>query len=67
MKITIKGTQTEKNIMKAFATKTQSHCRYKFYAKAAKKDGYPRCAARRRTSFRAPANVWMNVPAGQGK
>lgn len=45
MKTSIKGTQTEQNIMTAFASETQSHCRYKFYAKAAKKEGYPQIAA----------------------
>ncbi len=41
----IKGTQTEKNIMKAFAAETQAHCRYKFYAMAAKADGFPQIAS----------------------
>lgn len=36
----IKGTQTEKNLLKAFAGESQAKNRYTFFAKQAKKDGY---------------------------
>lgn len=37
----IKGTQTEKNLLKAFAGESQARNRYTMYAKVAKKEGYP--------------------------
>ncbi len=36
----IKGTQTEKNLMKAFAGESQARNRYTFFASAAKKEGF---------------------------
>lgn len=36
----IKGTETEKNILKAFAGESQARNRYTYFAKAAKKEGY---------------------------
>ena len=36
----VKGTQTEKNLLKAFAGESQAKNRYTFFAKQAKKDGY---------------------------
>ena len=36
----IKGTQTEKNLLTAFAGESQARNRYTFFAKQAKKDGY---------------------------
>jgi rubrerythrin len=41
----IKGTQTEKNLMKAFAGESQARNRYDFYAKQAKKEGLEQIAA----------------------
>lgn len=38
--MSIKGTQTEKNLLKAFAGESQAKNRYTFFAKQAKKDGY---------------------------
>jgi len=35
----IKGTQTEKNLLKAFAGESQARMRYDYFAKQAKKDG----------------------------
>ena len=35
----IKGTQTEKNLLKAFAGESQAKNRYTFFAKQAKKEG----------------------------
>ena len=36
----IKGTETEKNLLKAFAGESQARNRYTFFASAAKKEGY---------------------------
>ena len=36
----IKGSETEKNLLKAFAGESQAKNRYTFFAKQAKKDGY---------------------------
>jgi rubrerythrin len=41
----IKGTQTEKNLLAAFAGESQARNRYTFFASAAKKEGYEQIAA----------------------
>lgn len=41
----IKGTQTEKNLLKAFAGESMARNRYDFFAKQAKKDGLEQIAA----------------------
>ncbi len=41
----MKGTQTEKNLLKAFAGESQAKNRYEFFAKVAKKEGYEQIAA----------------------
>ena len=38
--MTIKGTETEKNLLKSFAGESQATNRYKLYAKQAKKEGF---------------------------
>ena len=40
----IKGTQTEKNLLAAFAGESQARNRYKFFASKAKKEGYEQIA-----------------------
>jgi rubrerythrin len=45
MEKSIKGTQTEKNLLKAFAGESQAKNRYTFFAKVAKKEGYEQIAA----------------------
>jgi len=40
MEKSIKGTETEKNLLKAFAGESQAKNRYEFFAKVAKKEGY---------------------------
>ena len=40
----IKGTETEKNLLKAFAGESQAKNRYEFFAKIAKKEGYNQIA-----------------------
>lgn len=41
----LKGSQTEKNLLAAFAGESQARNRYTFFAKAAKKEGYEQIAA----------------------
>lgn len=41
----LKGTQTEQNLLKAFAGESQARNRYTFYAKIAKNEGYEQIAA----------------------
>ncbi len=40
----LKGSQTEKNLMCAFAGESQARNRYTYYAAAAKKEGYVQIA-----------------------
>lgn len=40
----IKGTQTEQNLLKAFAGESQARSRYTFFASAAKKEGFEQIA-----------------------
>lgn len=41
----LKGTETEKNLLKAFAGESQARNRYTFFASAAKKEGYEQISA----------------------
>ncbi len=41
----LKGTQTEKNLMAAFAGESQARNRYTYYASKAKDEGYAQIAA----------------------
>ena len=41
----IKGTQTENNLLKSFAGESQARMRYTFFAKEARKEGYEQIAA----------------------
>lgn len=43
--MSIKGTETEKNLLKAFAGESQAKNRYEFYAKVARQEGYEQIAA----------------------
>jgi rubrerythrin len=45
MEKSIKGTKTEKNLLKAFAGESQARSRYVYFASAAKKEGYQQIAA----------------------
>jgi len=40
----IKGTQTEKNLLKSFAGESQARNRYTFFASAARKEGFEQIA-----------------------
>jgi len=43
--MSIQGTKTEQNLLKAFAGESQARNRYEFFAKVAKKEGYEQIAA----------------------
>ena len=45
MEISIKGTQTEKNLLKAFAGESQAARRYRMYAKKGSRGGAPGIAS----------------------
>ncbi len=45
MEKSLKGTQTEKNLLKSFAGESQARNRYEFFASVAKKEGYEQIAA----------------------
>jgi rubrerythrin len=42
---TLKGTETEKNLMKSFAGESQARMRYTYFSSVAKKEGYEQIAA----------------------
>ena len=43
--MSLKGTQTEKNLLTAFAGESQARNRYTYFAGAAKKEGYEQISA----------------------
>lgn len=43
--ISVKGTETEKNLLKAFAGESQARNRYNFFSKVAKEEGYIQIAS----------------------
>ena len=45
MSQSLKGTQTEQNLLKSFAGESQARNRYEFFAKIAKKEGYEQISA----------------------
>lgn len=45
MSKSVKGTQTEKNLMQSFAGESQARMRYTYYASQAKKEGYEQISA----------------------
>ena len=45
MEKSIKGTETEKNLLKSFAGESQARSRYTFFASKAKKEGFEQIAA----------------------
>ncbi len=45
IKLDFKGSQTEKNLLAAFAGESQARTRYTFFASAARKEGYEQIAA----------------------
>ena len=45
MEKSVKGTETEKNLLKSFAGESQARNRYEMFAKKAKKEGYEQISA----------------------
>ena len=58
----LKGTQTEKNILTAFAGESQARNRYTFFSSQAKKDGYVEMMK----VFEEIAGRYPNVQVGDG-
>ncbi len=58
----LKGTQTEKNLLAAFAGESQANTKYTFYAAKAKKEGYNQIAdifEETARNERAHAKMWL--------
>ena len=58
----LKGSQTEKNLMTAFAGESQARNKYTYYASQAKKDGYEQIAAifeETAANEKAHAKMWF--------
>ena len=52
----VKGTQTEKNLLTSFAGESQARMRYTYFASVAKKEGYEQIAA----IFTETADQWKS-------
>ena len=48
----IKGTQTEKNLLTSFAGESQARMRYTYFASVAKKEGYEQISPIRKRNMR---------------
>jgi rubrerythrin len=60
----LKGSQTEKNLMEAFAGESQARNKYTYYASKAKKDGYEQIAAifeETATNEKEHAKMWFKL------
>ena len=66
---TIKGTETEKNLLKSFAGESQARSRYTFFASVAKKEGYEQIAAlflKTAENEKEHAKLWFKELKGIG-
>jgi len=64
-----KGTQTEKNLMEAFAGESQARNKYTYFASQAKKDGYEQIAAlfeKTANNEKEHAKMWFKELEGIG-
>jgi len=64
-----KGTQTEKNLMEAFAGESQARNKYSYFASQAKKDGYEQIAAlfeKTANNEKEHAKMWFKELEGIG-
>ena len=59
MEKSIKGTQTEKNLLTSFAGESQARMRYTYFASVAKKEGYEQISA----IFTETADQEKNTPS----
>lgn len=63
----LKGTKTEKNLMKAFAGESQARNKYTYFASVAKKEGYEQIAAifqETADNEKEHAKIWFKKLAG---
>ena len=63
----LKGTQTEKNLLAAFAGESQAYLKYEFFAEKAKKDGYVQIGklfTETANNERAHAEMWFQLLKG---
>ena len=63
----LKGTQTEKNLMAAFAGESEARTKYNFFASAAKKEGYEQIAAifaETADNEKEHAKLWLRALGG---
>ena len=66
---TIKGTQTEKNLLTAFAGESQARNKYTYFASKAKKDGYVQIAKifeETAANEKEHAEIWFKLLNGIG-
>ena len=65
----LKGTQSEKNLVAAFAGESQAHTKYQYYASKAKKDGYVQIASifeETAHNEKEHAKIWFKLLHGGG-
>ena len=63
----LKGSQTEKNLLKAFAGESEARNKYTYYASKAKKDGYEQIAAifeETANNEKEHAKIWFKLLHG---
>ena len=64
IKMDLKGTKTEKNLMAAFAGESQAYTKYTYYASKAKKDGYVQIGnlfAETAANEKEHAKIWFKL------
>ena len=65
----LKGTQTEKNLMEAFAGESQARNKYDYFASIAKKEGYEQISryfAETAANEKEHAKIWFKLFHGMG-
>ena len=69
MEKSLKGTQTEKNLMAAFAGESQARNKYTYFASQAKKEGYEQIASlflETADNEKEHAKMWFKALGGIG-
>ena len=59
----IKGTQTEKNLLTSFAGESQARMRYTYFASVAKKEGYEQISDRKSTRLNSSHASKSRMPS----
>ncbi len=60
----LKGTETEKNLLAAFAGESQAHVKYKYFEQQAKKDGFEKVSdifCETAANEKAHAEIWFKL------